>query len=493
VFDNRSVDSFYDKPSWSIPSKWVDKKYYSNEFGMPSNNYYHLPETKRLINQYLKEAGEKGITGNAAIEYARSFINPSVECMEIPDNAYADGATALEAKDIMIQLSKKNEPFFFAVGFLKPHLPFVSPKKYWDLYQRDDLPVSEHQQPSINGPLIAYHNSSESWTYTDILALLPKIKPTYGIGLPIEKQKELIHGYYAAVSYTDAQVGKLLNALDSLGLGDNTIIVLWGDHGWHLGDHDMWCKHSNFEQATRSPLIIAAPGIKPSKTKSVSEFVDIFPTLCDLTGIEIPAKLDGVSLVPLMKTPSLTVKEFAVSQYTRGANVMGYSIRTDRYRYTIWIDHNFRSTMPFNPDWLVGTELYDYTVDPEETVNVNNEEIYASVSKELNKQMMQFLNSQVKDNGTTRVYDNKDNPVTRHIFQDTNSEIINLSYTSVNNGKVLVKIMTLNSNVVKTFNSTKTDKRFESQINIADLNTGIYLIEVQENGVRLFCDKIVRL
>lgn len=152
VFDNRSVDSFYDKPSWSIPFFTLDPKYYSSEFGVPSNHFFHLPETKKLLNQYLNEASEKGLTGNAAFEYARSFINPSVECMEVPDNAYTDGAVALEAKDIMVQLSKKDEPFFFAVGFIKPHLPFVSPKKYWDLYQRDELPISGYQQESKNGP-----------------------------------------------------------------------------------------------------------------------------------------------------------------------------------------------------------------------------------------------------------------------------------------------------------------------------------------------------
>ena len=179
------------------------------------------------------------------------------------------------------------------------------------------MPVAEYQKPPINGYEIAF-NYGEIRTYSDIPPLGSFSDMQFGKGLmPIEKQKELIHGYYAAVSYVDAQLGIVLNALDSLGLSKNTIILIWGDHGWHLGDHGQWCKHTNFEQATHSPLIISAPGIKPSVTSSPSEFVDIFPTLCDLVGAQIPANLDGKSLVPVMQNPKTTVKEYSISQYPR--------------------------------------------------------------------------------------------------------------------------------------------------------------------------------
>jgi arylsulfatase A-like enzyme len=272
------------------------------------------------------------------------------------------------------------------------------------------MPLAKFQEQNKNPVSVAYHNAGEMRGYTDIPPLTSFTdQKQYGITLPVDKQKELIHGYYAAISYTDANVGKLLDALDSLGLTKNTIIVLWGDHGWHLGDHNLWCKHTNFEEATRAPLIIAAPGFKPSKTSSQTEHIDIFPTLCDLAGVNIPAILDGKSLVPIMKNPAASVKEYSVSQYPRSnataenerlgyadANAMGYSIRTKQYRYTMWMSNGFRSSKPFDSKLIIGTELYDYKKDPLETVNVANEKKYAAVSKQMNAKMMAFLKSQVK-------------------------------------------------------------------------------------------------
>jgi iduronate 2-sulfatase len=395
VFDNRSVDVYQDKDSWSVPYYRVEAKYFSAKYGLPAMNFYQNPETKELAVKYYKEAADKGLKGSDAFKYVTKYVNPSVECADVPDNAYTDGTMALKAKDVLIGLNKSNNPFFFAVGFIKPHLPFVAPKKYWDMYKREEMPVAEFQGHAKNSPDFAYHNSSELLAYTDIPPLVSFTDHKPGIGLPPNKQKELIHAYHAAVSYTDAQIGILLNTLDSLGMLENTIIVLWGDHGWHLGDHDLWCKHTNFEQATRAPLLISAPWIKPSRTKSVSEFVDVFPTLCDLIGITIPDNLDGKSLVPVMKDPSKSVKDIAVSQYPRGNNMMGYSIRTEQYRYTIWMKNDFRSYQPFAKELIAGSELYDYKLDPNETVNVVNDEKYLSVSREMYGKMTQFLKTQV--------------------------------------------------------------------------------------------------
>ncbi len=398
VYDPRCVDDEIDKPSWSVPFYKTNKKYYSAITGPPANGQYQNAIVKKLLENNSED--EPTITAGSIIKN----IKPSVENENVPDNAYTDGANALQAKDILIKLSKNEEPFFFALGFSKPHLPFVAPKKYWDLYDRDKMPIAEFQKPSKNGVDIAYHNSSELQAYTDIPNLTSFTDQQQGLSLPLDKQKELIHGYYAAVSYADAQIGKILNTLDSLGLTNNTIIVLWGDHGWHLGDHNLWCKHSNFEQATHAPLIISSPGVAPSKVNSPTEFVDIFPTLCELSNLNVPNNLDGTSLVKLMKNPSSEGKKFAVSQYPRSENIrengrlgyanttyMGYSIRNDRYRYTIWMKDNFRSYQAFDKNLLVGIELYDYKKDPNETVNVVNDKEYAATTKKLHQDMLSYL------------------------------------------------------------------------------------------------------
>ena len=410
VYDPRCVDNEIDKPSWSVPYHKTNKKYYPKELGEPALTRYQNPATKSLAAQYAKEAAAQGLKGSEANDYVTTKVRPTTECEEVPDHAYNDGANTLQAKDILIQLSKQSGPFFLAVGLAKPHLPFVAPKKYWDLYKRDQLPVAEFQNKPADAVNIAFHNAGEIRAYTDIPAVLSTVSDKgFGITLPEDKQRELIHGYYASISYTDANVGVLLNTLDSLGITDNTIIVLWGDHGWHLGDHNLWCKHSNFEQATRAPLIIAAPGLAKKPTKSPSEFIDIFPTLCDLSGIPVPAHLQGKSLVPLMKNPDASVKTFSVSQYPRssetaenerlgyaGTNVMGYSIRTNRYRYTIWMKNGYRSTDPFSASLLVGSELYDYQKDPLEKVNYIGSTSYKKIKATLHQQMISFLASQKK-------------------------------------------------------------------------------------------------
>jgi iduronate 2-sulfatase len=406
IYDSRCVDDELDKPSWSIPYYKGSDKYYPKSTGKPESGY-QLTETKEKFTKYRAEGQSKGLKGTELNDYIAKLIKPSVECAEVPDNAYNDGANALHAKDILAELSKGGKPFFFAVGFSKPHLPFVAPKKYWDLYKREEMPLAPFREKAKNGPDIGYHTAAELNAYSDIPPIASFSDQKVGMDLPVEKQKELIHGYYSATSYTDAQVGILLNALDSLGLSDNTIIVLWGDHGWHLGDHNLWCKHTNFEQATHAPLLISAPGIKPSTTNSPSEFIDIFPTLCELSGLNIPVTLDGKSLVPLMKDPKKSVRDFAVSQYPRPANqienarlgwskgeYMGYSLRTGRYRYTIWMKDSFRSSKPFSKELVVATELYDYQKDPNETVNVADDMKYASVAKDLNEKMISFFEMQ---------------------------------------------------------------------------------------------------
>lgn len=293
---------------------------------------------------------------------------PSWEDPDVPDNALPDGKTTDKAIQVLREV--KDKRFFLGIGFLKPHLPFVAPKKYYDLYPPKKLSLADNPFPPKDVPQIALTNWGELRNYSDI----PKKGP-----LSNEKAQELIRGYYAATSYVDAQIGRILRELDRLGLRDKTAIVLWGDHGWHLGEHGLWCKHTNFEDAARSLLIASRPGQKNAgaKTDALVEFVDIYPTLCDLCGLPIPEGLEGISFTPVMDDPKRPWKKAAFSQYPRG-KIMGYSMRTDRYRYTEWSSRASKATI---------VELYDHQTDPDENVNVagraENKELVRELSKAL--------------------------------------------------------------------------------------------------------------
>jgi arylsulfatase A-like enzyme len=304
IYDYRCIDKKMDAPSWSVPHDnyfKTEEKYYAKEIGMPILGAYQLPETKALAKKFTKKGQDKGLTDKELEDYVSKLVKPSLEFADVPDNAYNDGANALRAIEILEKLKSDTKPFFFAIGFSKPHLPFVDPKKYWDLYKREDMPVAPFQEKSKNSVDVTYQNAGEIRAYTDIPPLLSFTdQKNFSLTLPINKQKELRHGYYTAVSYTDTQVGKLLDKLDALGLTKNTVIVLWGEHGWHLDDHNLRCKRTNFEQATRTPMIISIPEIAAATATASTEFVDIFPTLCDLAGVKIPETLYGKRLESLM-------------------------------------------------------------------------------------------------------------------------------------------------------------------------------------------------
>ena len=252
---------------------------------------------------------------------------------------------------------KRDQPFFLAVGMAKPHLPFVSPKKYWDMYDPAKIELARNPYHAEDSPAYALTNSNELRNYSGI----PNEGP-----MPDALARTLKHGYYAAISYTDAQIGKVLNELERLGLKDNTIIVLWGDHGWKLGEHGEWAKHSNVENDTNAPLLLSVPGMKKGiHTNALVEFVDVYPTLCDVAGIPIPSHVEGVSAKPLLSDPKRPWKTAAFSQYPRGKKVMGYSMRTDRYRLTVWLDYKDRARVD-------AVELYDHQADPEENRNIAN-------------------------------------------------------------------------------------------------------------------------
>jgi len=356
IFHIESAGLEHDAPSWTLPYAKVNAIKYAN---------------------FRPEKGKRG---------------PATECADVPDNTFFDGVCAEEGIKLMHQLKDKGKPFFLAVGFTKPHLPFVAPKKYWDLYKRTQFQIAPFQKKAEGSPDIAYTSSGELKNYTDI----PKFDSYSDDAqkhLSEDQQKELLHGYYAAASYMDAQLQKVLDELERLGLAENTIVVLWGDHGWHLGDHGLWNKHTNFEQATRVPLIIKAAGYtKNTKPTTQCEFVDIFPTLCDLTGIPAPNYLDGISLTPAMKKPTAELREYAFSQYPRSNGaIMGYSIRTKQYRYTVWFGDNYTAEKPFSDAKIKAVEMYDYEKDPLETKNVYNEPAYQNASAEMKKLFEQAM------------------------------------------------------------------------------------------------------
>ncbi|MDI1250247.1 MAG: sulfatase [Lacunisphaera sp.] len=287
---------------------------------------------------------------------------PAFEAADVPDDTFQDGKVAELAITTLREMSQKKEPFFLAVGFIKPHLPFVAPKKYWDLYDPAKIELAPNKFRAQGAPEYAILPGGELRNYDGI--------PVDSIPDPLARQ--LKHGYYAAISYMDAQLGKVLDELDRLGLRENTIIVLWGDHGWKLGEHDAWCKHTTTENDTNAPLLLSAPGMKAvgARSNALVEFVDIYPTLTELAGLPLPAHLEGVSMKPLLDQPDRPWKTAAFSQYPRSRaqakvenGLMGYSMRTDRYRFTVWVDRKDHSKID-------AIELYDHQGDPLENNNI---------------------------------------------------------------------------------------------------------------------------
>jgi arylsulfatase A-like enzyme len=340
---------FDDAPTWSVP--WQTPR---------ASGAYAKPENLALANRPAAPAtgGGRKVGKGSARKAARGPRGPAFEAGEVEDTFYTDGRTAELAVATLRELSRKPEPFFLAVGFAKPHLPFVAPKKYWDLYDPAKIQLATNRFRPKDAPEYAIQPGGELRSYHGIPAG----------SIPDELARQLKHGYYAAISYMDAQLGKVLDELDRLGLTDKTIIVLWGDHGWKLGEHDAWCKHSNCEHDTNAPLLVAAPGLKARgvRTDALVEFVDIYPTLADLAGLPLPAHLEGLSFKPLLESPARPWKTAAFSQYPRsldGRPIMGYSMRTDRHRFTVWVQRNDHSK-------VVALELYDHQTDPQENTNV---------------------------------------------------------------------------------------------------------------------------
>lgn len=385
VFHGGQTD---DARSWSpSPADLVPRRAAGGEYQLPA----HRAIVAQRRAEAVKNFGAENIQGLNA--------GPAWEADDAPDDAYADGATTENALAALRRL--RDRPFFLGVGYLKPHLPFVAPKKYFDHYDPSTLPLAADDHAPVGSPAIARHSSFE-------LRTRASIAPTGLIDAATSRQ--LLHAYAACVSFVDAQVGRLLAELDALGLRDKTIVVVWGDHGWHLGEFGIWGKATNHEIATRAPLLVAVPGrsARGQASRALVEFVDIYPSLCELAGLPLPAHLEGRSFAPVLSDPNWSGKPAAFSQFPSPAlrewaarplspamrrtffgpliadveaqlrrehgarydqelferHLMGYSMRTDRYRFTAWVDRRNPQGAPF------ALEVYDHDRDPRETINL---------------------------------------------------------------------------------------------------------------------------
>ena len=364
--------SFDDAPSWSVP--WQSSR--GQAYGLPANLALNSRQSAApgTAADTAKKSGKKKKEATP-----RNSRGPAFEGADVPDDTFTDGANATLAVATLGQLAKKKEPFFLAVGFSKPHLPFVAPKKYWDLYDPAKIQLAPNKFRPKDAPDYAIQPGGELRNYHGI--------PEGSI--PDDLARQLKHGYYAAISYMDAQLGRVLDELDRLDLRKNTIVILWGDHGWKLGEHDAWCKHSNAENDTNGALLLSVPGMKHAGAKATGlvEFVDIYPTLAELAGLPLPAHLEGHSFKPVLDNPSRPWKPAAFSQYPRPGNsatggqpLMGYSMRTERYRFTAWLHRD-------DPSKVAALELYDHQTDPQENQNLAKRTEHAALVAQLTTQL----------------------------------------------------------------------------------------------------------
>ena len=417
IYHARMTDNDH---SWSRKPAFnrcpVKMKWLPGNYALKKNQEIWASNKKRMLAKYGKEGSGGLIHG------------PAYESAEVPDHAYSDGfSTSLAIATLKDHLDKKpKQPIFLALGFKKPHLDFIAPKKYWDLYDRQNVKLAKQTNEPKGGAVTGLHASFELRTRHGI----PKEGP-----IGPELAKTLLHGYYACVSYVDAQIGMMLDALDEAGIRDETVIAVWGDHGWHLGDMGIWGKATNYEIATRVPLIIWTPDMKVrgKSTNGLVELVDLYPTLCELADMALPKHLEGNSFVPLLDDPELPWKNAAFSQFPNPAlrewaanplsegmrqtffgplieevekgifeqqgdswdrdlfenHLMGYTMRTNRYRFVSWQDHRDMKAKP------LFVELYDHLTDPLESVNVADKYPHkvAVLSRQLNEGWIRHIPS----------------------------------------------------------------------------------------------------
>ena len=392
------------------PSGFDDVKYSWSPEGLP---YYH---SKVHVNY-------SGLSWKSCEGF---------EDNQLPDGQVADRAIAVLKEFKKNQTGGDKHPFFLAVGFHKPHLPFFAPSKYYDLYPpAEQIELPKNPDVPKDMPDVAFSVWGEMRGYSDIHPLFNVTKceqqadaaiNSKECHMPESKAKDLRRAYYSCISYTDAQIGRVVKELETQGFADNTIIVMWADHGWQLGEHNEWCKHTNFEDAVHVPFLIHVPGVtdEGKRSKALVELIDIFPTLTELSGLQTPdicpegkhnmlTCVEGTSVASLIQNPDQPWKKAAFSQYPRpddglpkipghppfskdehGENVMGYTMRTDDYRFTQWVKFDRTTATPmWSEVW--GTELYDHsqssTFFNDENINLANNPDMKDKVDELSKML----------------------------------------------------------------------------------------------------------
>lgn len=358
-------NTFPDPQSWSVPET------------KPKGTAVWSADAQRQLAQFKQQMRRAG-KSQKQIDRMRG---PATEAEDVPDTRRIDGALAELAVRQLRELKSREEPWFLAVGFILPHLPFTAPKKYWDLYDPAKIVLASNPFLPKGSPPPAMGGMYELRDYMDFTHA--KDPPAV---LTEAEQRRLKHGYYAAASFTDAQIGRLLDELNALGLEGETAVVLWSDHGWKLGEHAGWCKQTNYELDTRSPLIVRFPGANGngSPSDALVEFVDIYPTLCDLAGLPISPTLEGRSFKRVLDRPEAKFKDAAFSQFPRkvaGRELMGYAVRTAQYRYVEWLD---RATGK-----LEAAELYDEQADADENTNIAAAPAHAETMRRLSDRLWQ--------------------------------------------------------------------------------------------------------
>lgn len=357
-------------------NNWEDPACWSEPHRMPANYpfEYRTRAGKALVARMQREAAAAGQPDPFEGIPEKIRRGMPYESLDVADSDLGDGQLADEAIAALERV--RDRPFFLGVGFLRPHLPFVAPKKYWDLYDPAALPKVDANAQHGGLPGLSSNGSHE--LRSQYRGVPPKGP------LPDDLARNLWHGYLACASYVDAQIGRLLDALESRGLAGNTIVVLASDHGFHLGETGLWCKATNFETATRVTLILHAPGMRAAgaKTRSLAELLGLYPTLCDLARLPKPAHLQGVSFAALLDDPAAAPVDAAFSQYSRGTR-MGRAIRTARHRLVEWREKETGK--------LAGRELYDHDHDPLETTNLAKLPEHQALIKALSQRLRESV------------------------------------------------------------------------------------------------------
>ncbi len=325
------------------------------------------------------------------IRYADGWnTGPAWEAADVHDTMYYDGSQNELTKKTLTRIAKMDKPFFMGLGYFRPHLPFTAPKKYWDFYDAEKIPLASNPHVPEKAPGHTMNSMYELRHYDGFNKIG---HPQSSYKMEQDTARILKHGYYASVSYVDALLGDLFDHMKEIGIYDNTIIILWGDHGWKLGDHNSWGKMTNYNIDLKVPMIIRYPNQlnRGEQTFEITELIDMYPSLCELAGIEVPNYMEGTSFVPLIENPELQWKSAAFSQFHRrpkvsadGKRYMGYSINTKKYHYIEWYSWNHKTG---TRGVLKSTELFDSKNDPSETVNISEEPKNSNVVKRLSIQL----------------------------------------------------------------------------------------------------------